>query len=51
MGIEEFSEYLRAIIADAFMEGVTWKSSGEDLYPIDEAIQQAQNKILGRAEM
>ena len=50
MGIEEFKEYLKYIIAEAFIEGVTWKSSGEDIFPMDVAIQQAQNKILSAAE-
>ena len=46
MNIEQFKQYLDTVVEKAFKEGVVWKSNGEDLYSMDEAIKNAQDKIL-----
>ena len=46
MSIEEFKQYLDMVVEKAFKEGVVWKTNGDDLCSMDEAIKNAQEKIL-----
>lgn len=46
MSREEFKQYMDSVVEKAFKEGVTWKTNGENLYSIDDAIKNAQDKIL-----
>ena len=46
MSREEFKQYMDSVVEKAFKEGVAWKTNGENLYSIDDAIKNAQDKIL-----
>lgn len=46
MSEENFKKYLDQVVEAAFKEGVCWKTNGEDITPMDEAIKKAQDKIL-----
>lgn len=46
MSQEEFKQYLDIVVERAFKAGVVWKQNGSELMTMNEAIRQAQRKIL-----
>ena len=46
MSQEEFKQYLDIVVERAFNAGVVWKQNGSELMTMNEAIKQAQKKIL-----
>lgn len=46
MSQEEFKLYLDMIVEKAFKEGIIWKTNGQSILSMDEAIEKAQKKIL-----
>lgn len=46
MSQEEFKHYLDMVVEKAFKEGIIWKTNGQSVLSMDEAIKEAQRKIL-----
>ena len=46
MSQEDFKQYLDIVVERAFKEGVIWKTNGQSVLSMDEAIKEAQRKIL-----
>lgn len=46
MSLGGFKEYLDEVVEKAFKNGVAWQLNGTDVMTMDEAIKQAQKRIL-----